>query len=254
VIDNTARNHTLQVMFPSGGQARVASSDTAFDVVSRGILRDDEHSYAQTFAPTHPCLRFVQLADDHDGLAVANVGLRGYQVTEDDDRAIVLTLIRAFEVNMCTVSYRWERRPDQQRSQALGRHEIDYSIIPHATDWRGSVVEEAERLNVPMLIVQAGRHDGTLPRAHSFLDVEPATIELSAVKKAEDRDTLVVRLFNPTDGGQDTTLTFFRDVAGARLLTLEEQPVDGDAVTVEGRKIRLHVGPKKIVTIELEPA
>jgi len=251
VIENTAKNHVFQAMFPTGCDARISSSDTAFDVVSRGILRDDEHSYAQVIAPTHPCLRFVHVGDGKDGLGVAVAGVRGYQVTEDADRAIVLTLLRAFEVCMCTVSYRWERRPDQVLSQALGRHEIEYAIVPHVTDWRGRVVEEAERLNVPMLIVQAGRHGGTLPKAMSFLCVEPSVVELSAVKKAEDRDALVVRVFNPSEAGQEARLTLFGDVASARLVTLEETPVAGKGASVSWRSVSFFVGPKKIVTVEL---
>ena len=251
VIDNRAKDHLLQVLFPTGCNATVSTSDTAFDVVSRGILRSDDDSYAQTLAPTHPCLRFAHVSDGKSGLGVAGSGVRGYQVTEDADRAIALTLLRAFEVCMCTVSYRWERRPDQTLSQAPGRHEIEYIIIPHAVDWRGPVAQEAERLNVPMLIVQTDRHDGSLPKAMSFLGIEPAVLELSAVKKAEDRDTLVVRLYNPTDGSQDARLTLFRDVASARLVTLEEQPVDGGNVKVVGRTVSFNVGPKKIVTLEL---
>ncbi len=252
VIENTARCHLLQVLFPSGCAARASASDTAFDVVSRGVLRDDRHSYAQTDAPHYPCLRFVHVSDGDDGLAVANVGVRGYQVTEDADRAIALSLVRAFEVSMCTVSYRWERRPDQQLSQALGRHEIEYTVIPHAVDWRGRVVEQAERINVPLLVVQTDRHPGALPKSMSFLSVEPSVIEFSAIKKAEKDDSLILRLFNPTDGSRDAALRFFREVAAARLVTLEELPVNGDAVTTDKHHVTLTIPPKKIVTLALD--
>jgi hypothetical protein len=252
VIENTAKYHLLQALFPSGCAGLTSSSDTAFDVVSRGVMRDAHHSFAQTDAPHYPCLRFVHVSDGNDGLAVAIVGVRGYQVTEDADRGIVLSLVRAFEVNMCTVSYRWERRPDQELSQALGRHEIVYSIIPHAVDWRGRVVEEAERLNVPMLVAQTDRHGGTLAKAMSFVSVDPPVIECSAIKKSEEGERLILRLFNPTDGSQDATIRVFRDVASARLLTLEELPIEGEAVSVERQQVTLTIGPKKILTLELE--
>ncbi|MBN1511950.1 MAG: hypothetical protein JXB13_08035 [Phycisphaerae bacterium] len=251
VIDNRAKHHLLQVLFPTGCDASVSSSDTAFDVVSRGIHRDEKHSFSQTIAPSHPTLRFVHVADGKDGLAVVHAGVRGYQATEDADRAIALSLVRAFEVNMCTVSYRWEHRPDQELSQALGRHEISYAIVPHVTDWKGRVVEEAERVNVPLLIVQAGKHAGKEPRVRSFLTVKPGTIELSCIKKAEQGDAMIIRLFNPSDGAQDTTLTLFCAVKGARLLTLEENPLDGAGVTVSESSVSFRIGPKKIATVEL---
>jgi len=113
------------------------------------------------------------------------------------------------------------------------------------------VVEEAERVNVPLLIVQAGRHAGKEPRVRSFLAVKPGTVELSGVKKAEQGDALIVRLFNPSDGAQDATLTLFRAVKAARLLTLEENPLGGAGVTVNGSSVSFRIGPKKIATVEL---
>lgn len=251
VIENPAKYHTLQVLFPTDVETAVSASDTAFDVVERGIERDDAHSYAQVIAPTHPWLRFVDVSDGQTGLAIAGVGIRGYQVTEDRHRAIALTLLRAFEVCMCTVSYRWERRPDQERSQALGRHEVRYCVVPHAGTWTGAVVREAERMNCPLLTVQAGRHGGTLPPTLSLLEVTPHDVELSAIKKAEDRETLIVRLCNPTDQPHETTLTLFKAIKTARLVTLEEEPIDGGDLTPDGGRVRFPIGPKKIVTVEL---
>jgi alpha-mannosidase len=252
-LDNTAECHALQVFFPTHLPAKASASDTAFDVVEREIDRPDEmHPYSQVINPAHPCLTFADVSDGEAGLAIAIVGVRGYEVTDDAARAIGLTLLRAFEIFMCTVSWRWERRPDQKGSQALGRHEIDYSIVPHAGDWRGRVVQEAERLNLPMLIVQTGRHPGTLPPRQSLLAIEPAEVQLSAVKRAEARDTLVVRVFNPTAEACDAKLTLFAPIVAARLLTLEELPMPDGELKPAGREVRVGIGPKKIVTIELE--
>lgn len=251
VIDNVAECHSLQVFFPTHLAATESTSDTPFDVVSRSIDRDDDHSYAQVVNPTHPCLRFADVSDGDAGLAIANVGIRGYEVTDNDARAIGLCLLRAFEVFLCTVSWRWERRPDQKLSQALGLHEMQYAIVPHTGNWQGKVVQEAERLNCPLLVVQTGRHKGTLPAAQSMLEITPSDVELSAIKKAENSDNLVVRVYNPTDKAQETKLKIFKKIAKARLLTLEEEPVEGGKLKANGGEVALNIGAKKIVTVEL---
>lgn len=251
VVENHARCHLLQVMFPTGLPARVARSDSAFDVVERKIDRDEQDSYAQTLAPTHPLLHFVDVSDDQAGLAAAVVGLRGYQVTEDQDRAIVLTLLKAFEISMCTVSYRWERRPDQVLSQAPGRHAFRYRIVPHNGDWQGAAVAEAEALNCPLLVTQTGRHKGTLPATQAFVTLTPTAVQLSAVKRAEERDSLLVRVFNPTDTAQRATLTLWRPIRTARLVTLEELEIAGGTLRPAGAEVAFEAGPRKIVTVEL---
>jgi mannosylglycerate hydrolase len=253
-IDNRGECHTLHVLFPTGLPAETSWSDTAFDVVHRGIDRDDTHSYAQVINPTHPCLRFAGVSAGGAGLAIANVGLRGYEVTDDVRRAIGLTLLRAFEVRMCTVSWRWERRPDQKLSQALGRHELEYALIPHAGDWRGAVAQEAERLNVPMLIVQTGRGSGTLPPRHGFVAVAPDDVELSAVKRAESGEELLVRIYNPTEAALPARVRVAFDVASARLVTLEETPLADGALTIADGAVAFELAAKKIATVAFRPS
>ena len=66
----------------------------------------------------------------------------------------------------------------------------------------------AHEHNVPMRIVPARRKDqkhpaeAPLPVSCSFLRVEPADFFVTAVKRAEDRDSLIVRFYNTRDTGQ----------------------------------------------------
>lgn len=248
---NDAKNHVLQVLFPTDVATDVSHADAPFDVIARKIERDDRDSYAQTLAATHPMLRYADLCDGAAGLGVTALGVRGYQVGEDARRALTLTLLRAFEISLCTVTYRWEKRADQELSQAPGRHVVQYTLVPHAGDWQARMVAEAERLHCPLLVVQTDQHDGPLPTTHSFIALEPPAVELSAVKKAEDRDALLVRVYNPTDAAQSASLTCGWNVTGAQLVTLEELPVDGGTLPVTDKRVVFEVGPKKIVTLAL---
>lgn len=256
VLDNRATFHRLRVLFPTQlAGATHSAAEQACDVVERPIVRDDENSYAQADNPQHPMLRFVDVSDGKAGLAVLTQGLHEYEVTEDPSRTVAVTLLRAYEVTLCTVSWRWERRPDQELSQVPGRVVADYAILPHAGDWRkGRVFEEAENFQLPLLATQSGanREGGPWGLEGSLAALAPASLALGAIKKAEDRDTLVVRVNNPGSRAETATLEFPQAVAHAQVLDMNEDPLeDTPAPRIAGSRVTFPVGAKKILTLEV---
>jgi len=249
---NTCNDHRLRVMFPTYLAAKVSSAEAAFDVVDRPIDRGPDNPWRNTWNPTHPQQRFVDVSDGKIGLAIINNGLREYEVTDDATRTIGVTLLRAFEVALTTVAWRWERHPEMKLSQSPGEHKFRYLIYPHLGNWdEGDVFEQAEYLNVSIEIAQAGRHKGTLPKELSFLEIVPNTLELSAMKQAEDRDSMMVRIFNPTDKPVGGELCFFQPPKSARLVNFNEEPSQGGDLIIEDKRIKVSVGAKKIVTVEI---
>ncbi|HPI74149.1 MAG TPA: glycosyl hydrolase-related protein, partial [bacterium] len=144
---------------------------------------------------------------------------------------------------------------EQKGSQCLGRSVFHYALYPHAGDWeQGRVFAQTEAHNRPLNILQAAKNRGSWPKRHSFLQLEPEVLQITAVKKAEQGDTLIVRFYNPTDRTVAGMLNIAQPVHSARYLTLEEKPVSTDLEVVEGdqaSKIPVQAGAKKIVTLEL---
>ena len=251
VWDNTCRNHRLRVVFPTQIAAKVSNAEAAFDVVAREIDRPEGSLYYETPNPTHPHYRFVEVNDGKAGFAVLNDGIREYEVTDDQDRAIAVTLLRAYMMSLCTVTARWEVHPEQELTQCLGPQERRYALYPHPGDWaEGEVYQAAEDFNLPIKIAQVGRHKGKLPKNLSFMQLEPSALILSGVKQSEDGKALVVRLFNPTQKAVKGSLRLFRKVKKARMLTLEELP-EKQIELADPQVIPLSVPKKKIVTVEL---
>src|SRR5690606_3491619 len=125
-----------------------------------------------------------------------------YEAKEDHERTLALTLIRSFEIALCTVSYRWERLPEMDGSQSLGPHVFQYALYPHEGNWeKGEIAQAAERFTLPVLPAQSApaRNTGmttvksgkknskevSLPLDCGLLEVEPASVMLSGIKKAE---------------------------------------------------------------------
>jgi len=158
---------------------------------------------------THPQKRFVDVSDGERGLAVLNRGLPEYEALPEPHgagSAVALTLLR---------SVGWLSRDDlatrrghagpplaTPEAQGLGPHIFEYALVPHPGNWRAEdalVVREAQAFEAPMRAITTSRHAGPLASRWSFVYVTPAPIVVSAVKRAEREDALVVRLYNPLE-------------------------------------------------------
>ena len=85
-----------------------------------------------------------------------------------------------------------------------------------------------------------------LPAAASLLEVEGA-LEVTAVKRAEDRSELVVRLLNQTGRTARARIRPIRAAVAARRLSIGEEPLD--ALEVVDGWIDLELGPWEIGTV-----
>jgi alpha-mannosidase len=132
----------------------------------------------------------------------------------------------------------------------IGQHEVHVAVQPLAGELP---VAEAIRLgqafNHALRVIGTDVHGGAWPATGQFVRVAGGAV-LSAIKKAEDRNAVVIRLFNPTR--QKVTARFQLDaamlgeVAEAHEVDLLERPMrestaksdrNGVSVTVPGHGI-----------------
>lgn len=78
-----------------------------------------------------------------------------------------------------------------------GVQHFTYTLLPHAGGWEGSgVVKRAAELNQrPVTVIETYHEHGKLPQRDSFIAVDQENVLVSAVKKAEDNDDLIVRCY-----------------------------------------------------------
>ncbi len=249
-FDNRARDHRLRVMFPTGlTAAKSCHVETAFDVVEREIELTPESPWYGGENATFPMQRFVDVSDGENGLAIINRGLREYQVDETE-RAIGVTLMRAYEINLTTVRWRWESHPEMQKTQCPGFHQFEYFIYPHSGRWDEANVQRiAEQLSVPMMPTQSGAYKGELPLSFSFLQIDKPELILSALKQSEDKRDIVIRIYNPTEQKVDSEIKIFRAVRSAEMVDMEEKFIQKLQTT--GNTIFVSVARKKVITIKV---
>jgi mannosylglycerate hydrolase len=202
---------------------------------------------------TLPQNNFVDVSDGKNGVAFLSNSLTEYEVLENEERTVALSLLRAVCNWICTETRVGSDFPSQKGGQCLGFHELHYAIRPHAGDWQGANIPlAADLFNAPQRLVQTRINKGTLPaKKASLFEIDNPLVRCSAIKKAEDRDTWVVRLYNPTGETQRARVRFHAPLAKAWETNLNEKRLEALKVT-KSNAVAIAVGPRKIMTIEVK--
>ncbi|MCP4403673.1 MAG: hypothetical protein GY801_41005, partial [bacterium] len=226
-IDNTAKDHRLRVLFPTGIDTEFSSAEGHYDVVKRAVKLPDPNEYGiEKPSPTHPQRSFVDVSNGEFGLAVINNGLPEYEVKDDACRTIALTLLRSVGfLNQGDLLTRpggsagWTY--ETPGGQCLGKHTFQYAIAPHNGNWQDAVLHrEAHQHNISCRSVQTGAHQGEFAQEMSFVSISPVSLIMTAVKKAESGEALIVRYYNASDSEVTGKLELFQAIQRAESTNL----------------------------------
>ena len=89
----------------------------------------------------------------------------------------------------------------------------------------------------------------------SLYEIDNDRLRFSALKKTEDRETFIVRIYNPTDSKQTGNLKFAAPLSNAWLTNLNEDRADKIKLSnTSANTVPITADPHKIVTVEIEPA
>ncbi|MEK0315694.1 alpha-mannosidase [Cohnella sp. 56] len=255
-VGNTARDHRLRVLLPTGLGAEYYQTSTPFDLVSRLVSPPDYSTHLENDSGVAPHNGIIAVEDEGQGIAVYSKGLYEMAMREAN-HTIALTLFRSTRNEVLT--------DGGDGGQLLGDLVFEYAIRPFASH-EASASErwmDLQRFNggIRSAVRQPGRfmyetphrRQSDLSASRSYLEVEGRLI-LSALKQAEDlKDAVIVRLFNPEDTETTGMLKFAQSIAAAQLVGLNEQPLEHiqDSSSIENGRVVLRVGPKRIVTLLL---
>lgn len=156
----------------------------------------------------------MSTTDGSYGLSILNDCKYGWD--KPTDSSLRLTLIHTPSTGN---SYTY------QADQDLGVNLFTYSLFPHQGKWSELTQKAASQLNQPLVAVAAPKHEGALGKEVKFLSVSTDQVAVKAVKKAEETDELIVRVYEWAGQQHDkVTLTFPTRVLSAREVNgLEEQ-------------------------------
>jgi len=139
----------------------------------------------------------------------------------------------------------------------IGRHEIHLALRPFAGELPVSeAIREGQNFNHPVRVVNTDVHKGPLPRNGQFIRVLPDAVILNAIKKADDDEALILRLFNPTNrkvtARIESSGKLLAPWAKAGEIDLLERPLAKSSCQVIGRMITVVVPARGIVSVRAE--
>lgn len=271
VVQNVVKDHRLRVLFPSGLSADACFAEEPFDVARwpiRGepVLAEPDAvrnlmTAGRYTAPvnTNPFQNFVDYTDGSQGLAIISRRVTEYEIVPEKDGAIALTLLRGVG---------WLARYDlltrvgdvgphifTPEAQCLGEHSFHYAIYPH----RGDASEEkthaqAMSHNLRPRVVQTAPQRGNLPDELAFLslrsDETSHAFRLTAVKRAEAGDGVIVRFFNTLDRpARGELAAWWPQITRVVKTNLNEE--EQEELACEDGRVSVAARPKEIVTLKL---
>jgi len=252
-IENTAEDHRLRLMFDTGIKAVYSDAAGHFTVDRRHVspLKDENGEYYPEMQ-TLPMQSFVDISDGNAGFAVLSNCFFEYEAMDNTEGTIAITLFRSVRNIICAEFRSAGVFAHEKGGQSLGKQKYEYSIYPHKGNWcEAEVYAEAERFMLPPKLLQTARHDmGELPTEHGLFSITPSNLIMSALKKAEDRDSFILRVYNPTDRPINGNINIYSTVKKAYVTNLNEERLKEIAVNEE-HSIQVEIGSNKIETIEL---
>jgi len=131
----------------------------------------------------------------------------------------------------------------------VGDHHYRTALYPHRGNWRLRY-RDGIAFNYPLLaFVAPATSDGHLPATAEFLRLEPPNLILTAMKKCEDDDSVVVRFYEAEGHPAKARIKLFRPIKQAFKTNLIEEEPGSLAITSEGT-VEFTVAPWEIVTLK----
>lgn len=142
-----------------------------------------------------------------------------------------------------------------QADQDLGVNLFTYSLFPHQGKWSELTQKAASQLNQPLVAVAAPKHEGALGKEVEFLSVSTDQVAVKAVKKAEETNELIVRVYEWAGQQHDkVTLTFPKRVLSAREVNGLEEPVGSATTSNKTLTFSISKYQPKTFAVRLAPA
>ncbi|MCD4753030.1 MAG: hypothetical protein K8R40_08165 [Anaerolineaceae bacterium] len=226
-IDWHEEYRVLKVEFPWDVRASEASYEIQFGHLQRPTHFNTSWDFAQFEVCSH---KWADLSEYGFGVSLLNDCKYGHSTK---DNIMRLTLLRS------------PKEPDPIAD--MGTHHFQYAVMPHAgTLQDAGLIAEGYCFNQPLQIAQTD----AAPSVKSFFSVDKSAVVIDTVKKAEDSDEIIIRMYESFGAQCNTSLRLDMVASEAMEVNLLEHDIND--VTVENGQIELHFGAFQIRTLKLK--
>lgn len=251
-LDNQADDHRVRVLVPTPFVSETVVADNQFGCITRptndpAMAVWEEEKWKEAPVPVYQLMNFAALENGKAGMAIMSNGLREFEVIAsqgDENRdTFALTLFRGIGVLGKEELLLRPGRPSGIKiptpdSQVRGKlvceftlcgfsgNHIDANIMAQARD----NVTQIECYNkIPYNAMKLNVGEQNLPMSFSLLSKQQAGAVLSVLKKAEDEDALIMRVYNPAETGSvSDSISFTQAVSSWKETSMDERVREGN--------------------------
>ena len=226
-VDWKEHQHLLKVHFPVDLHTDEATFDVQFGSLTRKIHRNTTWDDARFESCGQ---KWMDMSEGHYGVSLLNDCKYGHSALDGE---MALTLIKSgIEPNPTA---------DQEE------HVFTYALYPHAGNWReAGTVAESMKLNQPVY----AENGGMAGTSASMLAVDKSNVIIETVKKAEDGDGIIIRMYESENARTKAHLTLnvpFASVVECNCL----EEAEGEAA-VSGDGFDFVIKPYEIKTFRVK--
>ncbi|BEG45084.1 mannosylglycerate hydrolase [Escherichia coli] len=241
-LDNQADDHRLRVLVPTPFNTDSVLADTQFGSLTRPVSDSamdvwQQEGWKEAPVPVWNMLNYAALQEGRNGLAVFSEGLREFEVIGEEKKTFAITLLRGVGLLGKEDLLLRPGRPSGIKmpvpdSQLRGSFSCRLSLFSYTgTPATAGVAQQARAWltpvqcynKIPWDAMKLNKAGFNVPESHSLLKMPPVGCLISALKKAEDRQEVVLRLFNPAESTTcEATVAFSREVISCTQTMMDE--------------------------------
>ncbi len=222
-------NKMLRASFPVAVRSPEVTCEIQFGQIKRPTHANTSWDMAKYEICAH---KWIDLSQHEYGVALLNDCKYGHRVR---DHVMDINLLR---------SPSW---PDPVADRA--KHQFTYALFPHAGGpCESGVIRAGYELNVPLRATAVKPSRGAMPPRHSTLEIDCENVIVEAVKKAEDSDSTIVRLYESFGATTKATINLDGAQSVHTVNLMEEKP---KKLKLKKGAVELEFHPFEIVTLQV---
>jgi mannosylglycerate hydrolase len=258
---NQADDHRVRVRIPVPYTAESVLTDTQFGSLTRPVQDEAMHvwqaeGWKEAPVPVWNFLNYAALQQGSHGLALFTEGLREVEIIGETQSAFALTLLRGVGLLGKEDLLLRPGRPSGIKmpvpdSQVRGELQCRFSLLPFSgSPLHAGVAQQARSWltpvqcynKIPWDAMKLNRTAITAPETFSLCTLPATGCQLSVLKKAEDDEALIIRLFNPSDSECcESVMRFNQHHPVYEETGMDEQPL-GEGGHSPGEPVRFRPG------------
>ncbi|ONI38652.1 alpha-mannosidase [Candidatus Epulonipiscium fishelsonii] len=223
-VDNTACDHRVRVLVPNGLSSNFSISDNQFGNIKRPVYDSamdvwEKEGWDERPDSIYPMLSYVAL-DNNKGMAVLTNSVREFEVISYKEKydTIAITLFRSIGFLGKEELFRRPGRPSGIKlptpdSQLLGKQSFQLALAPNCSRLEmlaKAYITPVETYNkMPYNAMKLNTPSFVSPYSYSLLNDPNKSFVLSALKKQQDKDGLILRIYQTQQSEAITDLEVY---------------------------------------------